>query len=180
MNRTRFVGRWCSRQQRLGFKKRSWNRKSSRKRKTGRNVELLLIVHVHNYWKTVIPCWDKYALKMKSFITILLSSSVTWMAISRRSSSGHLVLLRLFFVKREFFLPLLLVGQSLGVCKTPKDNLDCHRSCINKVEFNWTGWFSSNCEFRRVVAVFTGFNVRKQCHMHNVSCSQMLVMAGMF
>lgn len=72
---------------------------------------------------------------MMPFITILLSSSVTWLAISRRSSSGQLIP-RLFSVKREFFLQLLLIGQALGVCKTSKDDLDFHRSCINEVELN--------------------------------------------
>lgn len=64
---------------------------------------------------------------------------------------------RLLSVKREFFLSLLLIGQA-------KVNLDCHRSCINKVELNWTGWFSPNCEFRCVAALFTGFNVTKQSY----------------
>lgn len=48
-----------------------------------------------------------------------------------RSCSGFLP------AERESLLPLLLTcGQALGFYKAPRDNLDCNRSCINKVELN--------------------------------------------
>lgn len=41
-------------------------------------------------------------------------------------------------------------------------------------------WFSTQLKTRCAFAVFKGFNVIKQCHIHNGSRAQLLVMAGMF